>query len=153
MATDNEIERRRSKVAEAMAVGATYNEMASTFNVSVPTIARDVAAIKARVISEFEGKSGEEILIDIITKDRKLNRELWRIYERSSDEKVKNDTLVNILNLLDKKIKILQSIGKVKKAADTLEVTGGTVPVEVSIFAEAFKKHVRGKKDEPEQDD
>ena len=107
--SDEKVEIRRKKVWSLLLQGFTQQQIAEKFDLSLKTISRDIQELKKESAEWMESlpkgqiqmyhKSNFEI-IDKVTK------ELWNLYEKTEDEKLK----LKILNTIAEKRKLYANL-------------------------------------------
>ena len=124
MAGGMEIVERRDKVTKLVFEGLSSSEIAKALGVSHRQIERDRQQIRRFLIKEIREKSLEIVLSDFVLRFDGVYREARALYRKTKNESIK----LGCLNLMERheeaKIRILQSLGVLEKAAERVEIRG-----------------------------
>ena len=137
---------RRRKVRELWAACFTEEEMAEKLGVTEKTIERDKAAIRAEMKDVLEPT--DDSVGTIVVGYDKVIQGFIKQYHETSDERTRTAALRGVADTIEKKARLMQSMGIIPKVADELTL-GGSLTIDTEAFAKAFAKY-RGEKDEKE---
>ncbi len=121
------VERRRL-LREMLPRMKPYWQYAKTFNVSVRTIERDVAAIRREVRAEVATRTLMHVVGDYLETGRQLVKEAWATHDKKDqDDGIKLGALHFIHKQQTESLRALQSCGYVPKAPDRAIVANVTI--------------------------
>ena len=122
--TKKEIEERRDKVKTLVLEGLYSKEISRTLQVPVRTIERDRQKLREEIVGELAKKPLDKVLFEFLMRYDGIYRDARKTYRDTSNDNVK----IGALNLMQKheeaKIKILQSLGVLEKAAEKVHLSG-----------------------------
>jgi len=113
---------RRAKVKRLLIEGITHGEIAKVLKVNEKTIRRDIETIKDELMKDYK-KSFTTILTEFALRTENVYRELNERYKDAvsqGDNKSAIKSLKVLLDQLQQKVTILQSLGVTPKAPEQL---------------------------------
>lgn len=124
MAKKKVVEERREKVRKLIAEGLSLREIALALKVSLRTIQYDRQKINKEIIETLRGKAVENILADFLLKYDSIYKEARRTYRNTVNDNAKVGCLRVMQQHERDKITLLQSLGFLEAARESLGVSG-----------------------------
>lgn len=124
MATKKVVEERRLKVKQLVIEGLSTKEISRLLKISLRTIQYDRKKINQDVFEDLKGNSVERILSEFLLRYDGIYREARKTYRNTSNDNAKIGSLRIMAQQERDKIQLLQSLGFLDKAIETLGLTG-----------------------------
>lgn len=123
------------------AKGYNNKQMAKELGVTTRTINTRKSAIRKEVADMLVEDPMPNILLDISMHLNAAQAEYWEMYENAELDSNKIQALNGLTKLFCEKIKLLQSLGVIKKEAEEFKLTG-QMTVDGDVFKNAFSKYI-----------
>ena len=130
MAKRSAIKKRRRQLCSLRYRGVPLSKIAEKlsdkFGVSESTIEHDWYTRKEWLEEVFDISldDGELLMMDIISEEKEIKRECWKMFRDTSNENVKLGSIKQLRGVNSDMLEMLQSLGIVDRVAEKYELTG-----------------------------
>jgi len=113
---------RQDAVRSLMVQGFKRHEIAKELDASYSTVDRALREVRNKIVKDLKNNTLDKVLSEFLLSYDKVYRETWKRYRDAEDERVAITALALLNKLFESRIKILQSLGIVEKAADKVDL-------------------------------
>lgn len=128
-------------VRKMWARGCGNVEMAEALGVTDRTINTRKKAIRQEVADRMADDPVSDILVEISLHLDGALKEYWLLFDSATQESTQVQALHGLTKAIASKVKILQSLGIIKKEAEQFEIQGNMI-IDGDVFKDAFSKYI-----------